>query len=228
MKQKPAASILSESEQQRLNGIRVRVIEGEEITRAREYLERFHYLQAQVLKPELRAVEAKVIPRWNKGSKQIESCTSSSTIARFFNRIRPGEFAKALSEIETQIRGDIPLDKELVVCDGKKPAHGDGSSILTAVCVPSQHHLGSCLVEDKTNEIPVLQQKAPEWGLEGGKISVDALHTQHKTARVIVQEMGADYLMTVKGNQEKLQNKIKDLFNAASKEAVFSPYPKTI
>ena len=37
--------------------------------------------------------------------------------------------------------------------------------------------------------------------LEGKLVTLDALHTQTETARIIVQERGADYLMTVKGNQ---------------------------
>src|SRR5260370_15863120 len=50
-----------------------------------------------------------------------------------------------------RLRGPAP--QELVVMDGKEPNHGSGASILTAVTVPSQHYLGSALVDQMTNEI---------------------------------------------------------------------------
>jgi hypothetical protein len=52
------------------------------------------------------------------------------------------------------VRGPAPKD-QLIVLDGKQPRHGSGGSILSAVTVPSQHYLGSALVDQKTNEIPV-------------------------------------------------------------------------
>ena len=67
--------------------------------------------------------------------------------------------------------------------DGKEPRHGGGHSVLTAVSVPSQHYLGSALVDQKTNEIPVARQLFQRLDLDGRKVSLDALHTQDQTAR---------------------------------------------
>ena len=39
----------------------------------------------------------------------------------------------------------------------------------------------------------------------GVLVSADALHTQDDTARHLVQERGADYLLTVKNNQPTLR-----------------------
>ena len=90
----------------------------------------------------------------------------------------------------------------MAVLDGKEPNHGSGASILTAVTVPSQHYLGSALVDTKTNEIPVAQkQLIPELDLEGRFVSLDALHTQDETARAVVLQAGGDYLLTCKKNQ---------------------------
>jgi hypothetical protein len=89
--------------------------------------------------------------------------------------------------------------------DGKHPNHGSGASILTAVSVPSQHYLGSALVDTKTNEIPVAQQHLiPHLDLQGRFLSLDALHTQDQTARAVVLEAGADYLLRCKLNQPTL------------------------
>lgn len=73
----------------------------------------------------------------------------------------------------------------------------------------------------KSNEIPaaqVLLRRAPS---EGMLVTADALHTQTETARIIVQERGADYLMTVKGNQPTVQDTVRQV--QAGLTRAFSP-----
>jgi predicted transposase YbfD/YdcC len=50
--------------------------------------------------------------------------------------------------------------------------------------------------------------------LEERLVSLDALHTQDETARALVLEHGADYLLTVKGNQPTLRQQIETLVAA--------------
>ena len=88
---------------------------------------------------------------------------------------------------------------------GKEPRHGGGQAVLTAVTVPSQHYLGSALVDQKTNEIPIARELFHRLDLDGRKVSLDALHTQDPIARELVLEHGADYLLTVKANQPAVQ-----------------------
>ena len=95
--------------------------------------------------------------------------------------------------------------------DGKEPKHGGGHSILTAVAVPSQYYLGSALVDEKTNEIPVVRKLFPKLDLEGRFVSLDALHTQTETGLDLVQEHGAHYTLTVKDNQPGIHDTIKNL-----------------
>jgi hypothetical protein len=45
-------------------------------------------------------------------------------------------------------------------------------------------------------------------------VSLDALHTQDETARALVLEHGADYLLTVKGNQPTVRAQIETLVTA--------------
>ncbi len=87
--------------------------------------------------------------------------------------------------------------------------------------VPSQHYLGSALVDKKTNEIPVARQLFQRLDLDGRKVSLDALHTQDQTARDAVLEHGADFLFTVKDNQPTVQKNIQQLVTAPP--ADFSP-----
>ena len=65
--------------------------------------------------------------------------------------------------------------------------------------------LGQFKVADKSNEIPATQkliERAPI--LAGQMVSLDAMHTQHKTVAQILYDKGADYLLPIAGNQESL------------------------
>ncbi|MGO9201520.1 MAG: hypothetical protein ACLQM8_13435 [Limisphaerales bacterium] len=66
-------------------------------------------------------------------------------------------------------------------------------------------------MDTKTNEIPVARQLFEDLDLEGRFVSLDALHTQTETARDLVLEAGADYLLTAKGNQPTVHQNIQKL-----------------
>jgi Domain of unknown function (DUF4338)/DDE_Tnp_1-associated len=135
---------------------------------------------------------------------------SQSTFSRLLQGVDGDKINEALLSIQTQVRGEAPV-KDLIVVDGKEPRHGPGDSVLSAVTVPSQFYLGSALVDTKTNEIPVARKLFGELDLAGRRVALDALHTQTHTARDLVMEHGADYLLTVKGNQPTLRKNIKKL-----------------
>lgn len=144
-----------------------------------------------------------------------------STFCRLFQKVDGLQVDAAILAIQEQIRGRPPKE-DLIVLDGKEPKHGGGQSVLTAVTVPSQFYLGSAMVEkDKTNEIPVARQFFSRLDMEGRWVSLDALHTQDETARVLVLDHGADYLLTVKDNQPTVHRSIERLITAP--EADFPP-----
>jgi hypothetical protein len=138
---------------------------------------------------------------------------SQPTFWRLIEEIKGEKLQQTLLAIQEQLRGPAPKD-ELIALGGKEPKHGGGQSVLTATCVPSQYYLASAIVETKTNEIPVARQLFPDLDLEGRFVSLDALHTQADTARELVLEAGADYLLTAKGNQPTVQENIEKLLPA--------------
>jgi predicted transposase YbfD/YdcC len=97
----------------------------------------------------------------------------------------------------------------LIAVDGKEPNHGPGDALLSAVTVPRQFYPGSALVDNKTNEIPVARQLFGELDLAGRNVALDALHTQDQTARELVLEHDAHYLLTVKNNQPTMRQNIE-------------------
>jgi predicted transposase YbfD/YdcC len=89
--------------------------------------------------------------------------------------------------------------------DGKAPhlvaalAHGIGAV------------LGQVAVDEKSNEIPAVRDLLKAFaGLACAVITIDAMHTQHDTAQVILGR-GASYVMTVKGNMPTLCRQLKKL-----------------
>ncbi|MEO7317775.1 MAG: ISAs1 family transposase [Chthoniobacteraceae bacterium] len=133
---------------------------------------------------------------------------SQPTFWRLYAKVDALCIERAALDFQSQVRG-APPPGELVVLDGKPPRHGGGHAVLTAVTVPGQHSLGSALVDEKTNEIPVARELFGRLELDGRVVSLDALHTQQETARALVLEHGADYLLTVKGNQPTVREAIK-------------------
>lgn len=97
-----------------------------------------------------------------------------------------------------------PNTDPLVAIDGKTLKHGK-VHLAGAISLPSHRCLGVEPVADKSNEIPATQkliERAPI--LAGQMVSLDALHTQHKTVAQVLYDKGADYLLPLAGNQPGL------------------------
>ena len=75
--------------------------------------------------------------------------------------------------------------------------------------------------EKQTNEIKVAAPMLDAIEIEGRTITADALLTQHDLARYLVEERGANYHFTVKGNQAALLEAIVFYFESNSRVADF-------
>ncbi len=75
------------------------------------------------------------------------------------------------------------------------------------------------ITETKRNEISAARQVLRPLDLPGKIVLADALHTHVETAQQIHYERGADYLLTVKGNQPTRQETLHSLFE----KHAFSP-----
>jgi hypothetical protein len=112
---------------------------------------------------------------------------------------------------QNHVLGPRAQDDDLVAVDGKKLRHSQGVEIASAYAVKSGRWLGSERVAKGSNEIPAVQKLLQRAPLEGSLVVADALHTQSETARIIVQDKGADYLLTVKGNQPTIADNVRQL-----------------
>ena len=132
---------------------------------------------------------------------------SDSTFFRVMNGLDAAEFDLRMGQ--WMMAQEISILQSLAV-DGKclrGSARTDGKplQLLSAVSHRLRLTVAQEPIEEKSNEIPALQpllRKLPKGALEGSLITADALHCQQKSTQFVTQELGADYLFGLKGNQD--------------------------
>ena len=87
---------------------------------------------------------------------------------------------------------------------GAKNKDGKAPHLVAALAHGIGTVLGQVAVDAKSNEIPAVRELLKAFAdLAGAVLTIDAMHTQHDTAQLILGR-GADYVMTVKGNMPTL------------------------
>jgi hypothetical protein len=148
---------------------------------------------------------------------------SDSTFFRVLNRIDAAEFDLRIGQ--WMVAQEISVLQSLAI-DGKclrGSARTDGKplQLLSAVSHRLRLTVAQQPVSEKSNEIPALEpllRKLPKGALEGSLITADAMQCQQESSRLITQDLGADYLWGLKGNQsgilERAQQRLpKDFFS---------------
>ena len=164
---------------------------------------------AQFSQAQLRAVRA----WWNKKTGHYEPPSEAT-------------FWRVLSEVPAQTLDDAlgrwqlaHAPKEEVIAVDGKTARGAGVHLFSAFLHTAQAVVSQQRVPEKTNEIPCLPALLEKVPLEGKIVTADALHTQAATARHLVQDRGADYVLVVKDNQPTLRQQCENRLPAPA----FSP-----
>jgi hypothetical protein len=151
-------------------------------------------------------------------------CPGVTTFFRILNEVDEAALELALLAWQDQVLG--PVQDRIMAVDGKKLRHSQGGELVSAIGAESGRWLGTVRTPDKTNEITaartLLEKINARQDLQGKVLVLDALHTNQETARLIVQEIGADYLFTVKTNQETLHKTVHGLL---AKPAFFPSRP---
>ena len=140
------------------------------------------------------------------------------------NRIDPDLFAACFMD---WVRACWPDPLDTIAIDGKTVRRSHDRSkgraalhLVSAFATGSHLVLGQEAVDEKTNEttaIPVLLEKlAAGRSLEGALITIDAIACNPQIAQS-VRDVGADYLLAVKGNQPTLKTEVEAAFEVAEK-----------
>ena len=142
---------------------------------------------------------------------------SESTFARLLLHLDNQALQRALSRWLDHVLGQRDPHQDQVSADGKELLNSQGAQVISAYSVQSGRWLGSEAAAEGSNEIPAVQRLLRRVELDGSLVTADALNTQTETARIIVQEKGGDYLLTVKGNQSGVAANIRRLYKSASR-----------
>jgi predicted transposase YbfD/YdcC len=144
------------------------------------------------------------------------------TIRRVFEVLEPKEverrFADWVSHVCPALQGRV------IAIDGKS-VRGSGSVVrgVKALHLVSAYatDVGVMLAqqgcEEKSNEITAIKALLPSLALKGAIVTIDAMGCQKEIARMIVKQ-GGDYLLSVKDNQPKLHEAIREYFAIAEAE----------
>ncbi len=163
---------------------------------------------------------------------------SHDTIQRVFAIIQPEELQNMLKEILIQMveMAGQHLDQylykneeldcyvhDIIAADGKEthntakrrgkePEDLRNLNEFNVMSTECGICLSSTKIDEKTNEIPEMQEVMKGLDCRRCIVTADAMNTQKETARVIVQEAHGDYCLALKGNQKQAYEEIRDYF----------------
>jgi hypothetical protein len=131
---------------------------------------------------------------------------SDTTFFRVLNQMDAAQFDLQIGQ--WMMAQEISILQGLAI-DGKclrGSARTDGKplQLLSAVSHRLRLTVAQQPIAEKSNEIPALQpllRKLPKGALEGSLITADAIQCQQESSRFVTQDLGADYLWGLKGNQ---------------------------
>lgn len=141
---------------------------------------------------------------------------SHDTFGRVFSLIEPEEFQKSFQSWVQSIHE--LTEGQVVAIDGKQ-LRGSKDNFLgkraiymvSAWAEANELVLGQRKVDEKSNEITAIPELLKILSIEGCVITIDAIGTQTKIAKAII-DAGANYLLSVKENQGHLYQDISWLF----------------
>lgn len=158
----------------------------------------------------LSSVQLRALGFRKKGHPRRYRPPAETTFYRFLIGVDSDALQQALQAWQEHQLGRRCATDDVVAVDGKELLSSQGIKVASAYAVKSGRWLGSQIVATKSNEIPAVQQLLRTMALrEGDKVTGDALNTQQETAQIIVQERGADYLLSVKGNQPGIAGRLQ-------------------
>jgi hypothetical protein len=155
-------------------------------------------------------MQALRLPR--RGNPRRYLVPKETCFFRLLSHLEPAALERALLDWQDHLLGKLSPEDDQIAIDGKELLNSQGMKIVSAYAVRSGRWLGSQPIAPGSNEIPAAQDLLRRAPIEGKLVTGDALHTQSETARIIAQERGADYLMTVKGNQPGIAHNMQGLY----------------
>ena len=150
--------------------------------------------------------QRKAVGGFYSPSRQCYTVPAASTFHYILSALPPDTLDEALAAWSAQQSGLVP-----VAMDGKQVRGASKASDTKHLLVAAVEHgrgviLGQVEVDGKSNEIPALRELSRRLDLTGRVVTMDAIHAQQETARCLVEECRAHYVVTaVKDNQQTIR-----------------------
>jgi len=146
-----------------------------------------------------------------------EGVSSDDTISRIFQIIEPEEFQKSFAKwmkscCEMTHGEVIAIDGKTLKGSFKNKSKSDSIHMVSAFASVNSVVLGQVKTSEKSNEITAIPKLLDLLDIRGCFVTIDAMGCQTKIAKKIVDK-GGDYLLPVKGNQERLQTALQNIFS---------------
>ena len=140
---------------------------------------------------------------------------SDDTIRRFFRSLDPDHFKAMFHEWAKSLAQTVGAT--VIAIDGKssRRSHDTDRKMLhtvTAFATDARIVLGQEKVSDKSNEITAIPLLLEMLDIKGHIITIDAMGCQYSIANQILRKE-ADYMFSLKGNQESLARDVELYFN---------------
>ena len=147
----------------------------------------------------------------------LDKAPVESTMRKLFARLDAAALDRQLAVL-AWCRTRQTAGRRVIAIDGKTVRGARTADAVAPHLVAALDHatgvvLGQNQVAAKSNEIPAVRDLLTGFDpadLRECVITVDAMHTQHDTAKAIT-DAGADYVFTVKNNQPNLRKALKAL-----------------
>lgn len=141
---------------------------------------------------------------------------SHDTFNRLFAALDPQSFLECFLRWTQSLRQAVA--QEIVALDGKalrRALNKDENPkyVVSAWAESNGLVLGQLKVDEKSNEITAVPQLLRVLELAGCIVTVDAMGCQKKIAKEII-EADADYVLALKGNQEKVHEEVKSFLDS--------------
>ena len=107
--------------------------------------------------------------------------------------------------------GLLPVALDGKTVRGARRARGRAAHLVSVFAHRTRLVLGQLAVADKSNEIPCVRKLLRLFGQVRLLVTVDAMHTQRATAKLICGTLKSHYLMIVKANQKSLLARVEAL-----------------
>jgi predicted transposase YbfD/YdcC len=148
---------------------------------------------------------------------------SHDTFGRVFALLDPAELVACiqrwLDDLGREIGKHIAIDGKTLRGSGDKAAAGNPLHLVSAWASEARLTLGQVAVDSKSNEITAIPLLLELLDLKGAIVTIDAMGCQKDIAAKIVAS-GGDYVLALKGNQEKLHQAVDEAFTVALESRV--------